>query len=302
MLTIPADMLRPELAGGAPAAKAVATAVATAAVPVDEPADAVAAPEPASPAGTELAAAPAERLTIPAGASPVATPVTDPADGAREFRLGAGETLWDFAKRTTGDATHWQTIAAQNGFDERAATAVHEGQRIFVPSDLVVERDASGKIVAAAGAAAVATPEAPAKDAAEDVFVPIPSVGDTRVETADGTDEAVEASASALADASGAGAEDGAPTGEDIRIVEAAYTGGADAGLPADPAAGAAVDSVLVSGTYYPKAVYSSADFSAGLLMRVSPGTRLKVSRVDGKWYEVETERGTGWLHERDVK
>ena len=61
-------------------------------------------------------------------------------------------------------------------------------------------------------------------------------------------------------------------------------------------------DEVMVSGTYYPKAVYNDANFSSSLLMRVSPGTRLKVSKAMGPWYEVVTEKGVGYVHSRDTK
>ena len=247
---------------------------------------------------------------MPDGPSPVAPPVTEPADGAREFEIAAGETLWDFAKRTTGDATNWQAIATQNGFDEGQAVAVRAGQRVFVPQDLVEEGGAVATAVPTVAAVPVETapaetapveaaPVAAASAAAGDEprFVPIPQVGDAR-----GVDEAVDASATALAAANGADAASGAdaPAGKDVRIVEASFTGGPEADLPADPAAG--IESVMISGTYYPKAVYSDADFSAGLVTRVSPGTRLKVSSVDGQWYRVETERGAGWVHQRDIK
>jgi len=59
---------------------------------------------------------------------------------------------------------------------------------------------------------------------------------------------------------------------------------------------------VMVSGTYYPKAVYNDADFSSSLLMRVSPGTTLQVSRAFGTWFEVNTSKGRGFVHQRDIK
>ena len=59
---------------------------------------------------------------------------------------------------------------------------------------------------------------------------------------------------------------------------------------------------IKVSGTYYPKAIYNNADFSASLLMRVSPGTTLQVSRSMGTWFEVKTEKGVGYMHQRDIQ
>ena len=274
VLTIPADMLRPELAG-------------------------------------ELAEAPAaDRPAVPDGPSPVAPPVDEPSDGAREFALEAGETLWDFARRTTGDATLWQAIAAQNGLDEDEAVSVREGQRLFVPNGLVKAPDAERADapvaeaeveadVADAPAAALPAPETVA-EAPADVFVPIPSADETIDET---IDETVDASAAALAGTNGPEASGGeGPDGErEIRIIEATYTGGGDE-APGQVPAASGIESVTISGTYYPKAVYATADFSAGLVMRVSPGTSLEVTSVDGTWYEVETERGSGWVHERDVQ
>ena len=59
---------------------------------------------------------------------------------------------------------------------------------------------------------------------------------------------------------------------------------------------------VMVRGTYYPKAVYNEADFSSSLLMRVSPGTQLLVSKAIGPWLEVKTDKGVGYVHSRDIK
>jgi len=61
-------------------------------------------------------------------------------------------------------------------------------------------------------------------------------------------------------------------------------------------------ESIVVSGTYYPKAVYNDANFSASLPMRVSPGTELQVIRSLGPWFEVRTEQGIGFVHSRDIK
>ncbi len=58
----------------------------------------------------------------------------------------------------------------------------------------------------------------------------------------------------------------------------------------------------MVSGTYYPKAIYNNADFSSSLLMRVSPGTTLQVSKAMGNWYQVKTSKGLGYVHQRDIK
>jgi len=53
------------------------------------------------------------------------------------FGVQASETLWDLAKRTTGDATNWKAIAAANGMTEKEATFIKYGQNIDVPNELL---------------------------------------------------------------------------------------------------------------------------------------------------------------------
>ena len=96
---------------------------------------------------------------------------------------------------------------------------------------------------------------------------------------------------------------------QDIRIVEATYK--SDDTLNPVEAEEQSVtvvenanipEQIMVSGTYYPKAIYNDADFSASLLMRVSPGTALQVSKAMGTWYEVQTDKGVGYVHQRDIQ
>ena len=310
-LRIPADLVRPELAGGAPDA-------------IDD--------------------APAERLAIPE--TDEAVPVIDEASAETladaepsgpAFEIRAGETLWDFAKRTTGDATNWQAIAEANGFDEREAVLVREGQSVSVPESLLREATAASATAAEAVSSApgdaalerptemVAIPDAPGEDGELDA-----SIAETRAAlTALAEKTAPEGAATTAADAAAGGdasaavvvVADGAaeaieeieeidapvaaePERSTVRIVEAAYRSDDAATTNATEASALAglPDEIMVSGTYYPKAVYNDADFSSSLLMRVSPGTTLQVSRAVGPWFEVETDRGMGYVHERDIK
>jgi len=316
-LVVPADLVRPEFAGF------TTTADATAAD--DGTGDRLAIPGTATETGTdalelEVAGSATEALEPDAAA---AAPT-----GGTELRLGAGETLWDFSRRTTGDATNWRAIADANGFSEEKATRVYENMRITVPTALLRDdKPIDGAPAATATASATAPLDATATDdvsadgTTRDPLVPIADAADVEAETAAAADESEEALAET-------------DPNRPIRIVEAAYrtepdelagdaavTGagvdaatdvvaGATAGITTDVAASAAADAVadsapqeiMVSGTYYPKAVYNDADFSSSLLMRVSPGTTLQVSRAVGSWYEVATDQGTGYMHARDIK
>ena len=109
-------------------------------------------------------------------------------------------------------------------------------------------------------------------------------------------EESVEVSSELLASANNLMDET-----QDIKIVEAKYQSDDSVDIaPTDISESNQI--IMVSGTYYPKAVYNEADFSSSLLMRVSPGTEMTVSRAIGPWFEVQTENGVGYMHSRDIK
>lgn len=211
-----------------------------------------------------------------------------------EFTVQAGESLWTLAQRATGNANNWLTIANFNDMDERAANHIRFGQTLQVPSELVIDaakNDTLAKAETEQAADAVATAIAPGKKS--------PGV---EAGTTDGERQLAAAE----------------PAAEQTQVVEvpANFKGEPPADLPneakqagdkhllADKAApenGLQNGEIMVSGTYYPKAIYNEANFSSSLLMRVSPGTRLKVSQTIGPWYEVETDQGTGFVHSRDT-
>jgi nucleoid-associated protein YgaU len=226
------------------------------------------------------------RLAIPAASEIRGTPV----------KLNPGETLWDFAKRTTGDATNWKAIADHNNFSDRQAVIVQAGQTILVPESLVKPE------VTLASAKPTAKP-AISEEARTEVLAAIEKVNQS----------AIKASSKLLTEASSlSNAQLFGDETQSITIVEANFQ--AD---PSQPPIKIATDTievvkmapsspdlnqVMVRGTYYPKAIYNDADFSSSLLMRVSPGTSLKVSKALGNWFEVETDKGTGYVHQRDIK
>ena len=203
------------------------------------------------------------------------------------FEIQSGETLWDFSKRVTGDATNWKAIAGQNNFSERQAVLVRAGQKIYVPDELVKSDSDIAK-------AAIQTPTNPEQTTTLAAATPDTTTPDM---------EAIDASSDLLADAAVSMDET-----QPLKIVEATFK--ADETVqPVTAAQPAAVaesmslpNEIMVSGTYYPKAIYNSADFSSSLLMRVSPGTKLQVSNAIGNWFEVETNKGVGYVHQRDIK
>jgi len=309
-LLIPADMVKAEygseyqpvlseptegteLMANAEQAKPLLKAEPTAAVALNIPQandeiklaeeNVVAAVEPAAPAAA-LPEAPA-------------TPVlaADIMTDAMPLKVGAGETLWDFAKRTTGDATNWKAIAEKNMFDEQQLARIRPGQKIYVPANIVRARDENGVLI----------------PRGEEANVAAANIGGVAPKNTAANKAAIDASTAVIASAEKPAAA--LPAEGEIKIVEAAYQDNngikpVTAESLSDEAAVqvAANDGepgkVMVKGTYYPKAVYHTADFSSTLLMRVSPGTELLVSKAVGPWLEVQTDKGVGYVHSRDIK
>lgn len=262
--------------------------------------------------------------------------LTAVSEAAMPFDIDNGETLWDFAKRTTGDATNWQAIASHNLFTEKQAVTVRPGQTIYVPQTLVKNElgadiptkvsananpldvpaisnenavDLTNNAIAAQGALPTvaqtalpadveSTSPAAVEAASSDVTAALPLPADT------GKSLAIVEKTGNLVDETLTQNEN-----QTMKIVEATYR--TDDSLDPVKAEELAVQTIQnpdtpaqikVSGTYYPKAIYNNADFSASLLMRVSPGTTLQVSKAMGTWFEVKTEKGVGYMHQRDIQ
>ena len=271
-LSIPADLVKPTQALQA---KPPASQIASAA---DSERSNKRLSIPVAKQSTPLAATPAS----PKAATTQTTDSADASKNATPFKLEASETLWDFAKRTTGDATNWTVIAEQNLFSEKQATQVRLNQTIYVPMGIVKQRSATKT----------------AKLASEAALQPV-GANTVQDQTSIDATSAVMAGNNLLDET------------QQIKIVEATFQANPSSPLTQDQLANEAStqlrntspgESVMVSGTYYPKAVYNQADFSSSLLMRVSPGTRLHVSRAIGPWFEVETDQGLGYVHSRDIK
>jgi len=92
---------------------------------------------------------PGQQLVIPASLMAEESVIASQTP-ANAFKLNEGETLWKFSKRTTGNATNWQSIASYNNFTQEQPVIVYPGQTILVPLSLV-----SGSDVAMDAAAAI---------------------------------------------------------------------------------------------------------------------------------------------------
>ncbi len=273
-IVIPADMVKPEYS-------AVEVAVENEVV--------VAEAESNQPAAVSLQIPAKEEVVVAAAAEQIQPAKTQDAGSimanATALKVGEGETLWDFAKRTTGDATNWKSIAEKNLLGEQQIASIRPGQKIYVPTDMVRSRDENGVLIAKG----------------EEGNIPTATVGGVTPTNK----AAIDASTAVLAGTN-------KPEDAEIKIVEAAYqdekniTPVTAESLSKEAAMEVATNDklgkVMVRGTYYPKAVYNEADFSSSLLMRVSPGTQLLVSKAIGPWLEVQTDKGVGYVHSRDIK
>lgn len=271
--------------------------------------------------------------TVSTEQQPVSATVSDAASTAidqqitgKPFKVNPGETLWDFSKRVTGDATNWQAIAGQNQFSDKQASYVRTGQTIYVPEALIrPELDAALSLESGLDSAEMAEPALEKAQELQDTGV------DQKVMQNDRQDElAITVITSASAAARQSNDSVGLDTSADmladrtsmldeaqpIKIIEATFKASKNTAVLPSPSASSsdsaqlaapvaddnAPAEIMVSGTYYPKAVYNEADFSSSLLMRVSPGTTLTVSKPMGSWYQVKTEKGLGYVHQRDIR
>lgn len=266
-----------------------------------------------------------EKITDPA-ASNTAITATDQQINGKPFKVNPGETLWDLAKRVTGDATNWQAIAFENDFTEKQASYVRAGQTIYVPETMIKpELEAAQALETGSDNAEIAKPVLEGITSQPDAMAPQKVMQNTEQE---------ELAITVITSASAATRKTKEPNAVDtnidllsdstsvldetqpIKIIEATYKASKNPAAALTPplvsegteelaAAGSNGQSpaeIMVSGTYYPKAVYNEADFSSSLLMRVSPGTTLQVSKPMGSWYQVKTSKGLGYVHQRDIR
>ena len=59
-------------------------------------------------------------------------------------------------------------------------------------------------------------------------------------------------------------------------------------------------DYIKIIGSYFPKVVYQSPRLNAKLLMRVAPGSKFPLEKLDDGWYQISTDQGSGYLRLQD--
>lgn len=58
---------------------------------------------------------------------------------------------------------------------------------------------------------------------------------------------------------------------------------------------------IKVSGSYYPKSIYSGPDYSSKMIMRVAPGTLFVLDSQVNDWYKIQTSEGSGYIRTNDA-
>lgn len=90
---------------------------------------------------------------------------------------------------------------------------------------------------------------------------------------------------------------------DESRVSSAVSTGIRPQMRPTPPAApGKVPQMVRVIGSYYPKGIYAQPFSYSPLLMRVAPGTTMRLQRTLGDWLQVETDNGLGFLRQSDAE
>lgn len=258
-----------------------------------------AATRPATRPATRLAACLAACLTV--GLAGCATVVEPEAPAERQprvvrYTVEPGDRLGLIADAFTGDAGLWRTIADLNGIADPRRMRV--GQVLEIPVALIPEADRAVRI-----AASVAGPGTPVA----------------------GNGAEPDDAASRLADLTGRDAGAATASGRGVPRVAVPVTAIPSRALrissapvvispvrtreafelsPLDDADGAAAGEryVKVLGSYTPKGIYEAPEGQSRVLMRVTPGTVLKLERDVGGWHEVVTGAGTGYLRAEDAR
>lgn len=179
------------------------------------------------------------------------------------YTVEPGDILSGIAKKTTANGDNWHKIALYNGIENPSDIRV--GDTIMIPGDMLrpsMRVDST-------------------EPAHETVSVENAEHGTSDPESEPADAEDVSNDASLLAQIELPQAQD-FPDGKP-----------ADTELPA---------TVIVEGSYYPKAIYDKPKYTGVLLLRVSPGTTLEFVGESDDWVEVRLENGNGFIHRGDVR
>lgn len=183
------------------------------------------------------------------------------------YDIKRGDSLALIAKRLTGDLDNWQLIAAYNGISNPNSIAA--GDTIGIPLQLLQSTQVS--------AVSQATNPAIVANKTARVVRLQPSLPEAnaniKVSAVD-----VNRSFSML------------PFGSSALIRAASANRNSSA------------PKIKVTGTYYPKGVYSQPTGNSPLLQRVTPGSIFELEYKIGDWLKIKTDQGGGYIRYADVE
>ncbi len=258
---------------------------------------------------------------------PVVLPIKEPTS---EYVVESGETLFSIAEKLTGSSNNWKEIAQNNHLDTPESLRV--GTIVKIPPELVLQTTEEP----------ISTPSTENVQVSENTIQPsidteltdfeneIPFVLANRSPTSEIEDKApsIETHNATNEDSERATGNNNAPgftsravafaktlqekifaskvNKRDISTIENAETN-VNLAKNKNTTIESAPDSslnrnILISGSYTPKAIYKGAGYDSGLLMRVPPGTHLKLTKSIDEWFQVETIKGSGYVFHRDAE
>lgn len=222
-----------------------------------------------------------------------------------KYKVQRGDNLAKIAQKLTGDPENWAAIATINNITQPKTMSI--GMILEIPDYLfpemaqtqssssngkkrVLDNPAEVPVVilesVAVEAQSVTTERKPTRSRKEWIFqasslpgkLEIPAVVHRAVANRTFNIERIQAS-----ETTNTAATHTAPT-----VSTAAD--GADAKM------------IRVIGTYYPKGIYSQPSYTSVLLMRVAPGTQLKLEKSFGEWLQIRTDKGSGYIRKIDAE
>ncbi len=220
----------------------------------------------------------------------------EPAPSVVRYSVESGDRLGTIARDFTGDTDVWRTIAELNGIDDPRRLAV--GQVLEIPLTLIPEADREARL-----AASVAPPAegAPASD--DDASTRLATLRPGQRADANGaaTPPDPRPTGESPTDASALRVASAPVVVSPVRSREAFELSPLD-DPQADDAGDAGARFIKVSGSYTPKGIYERPAAQSRVMMRVTPGTVLRLERTVSGWYQVGTAGGPGYLRDTDAQ
>lgn len=207
-----------------------------------------------------------------------------------QYVVSGGERLAGISHLLTGSQENWPELARINGLDNprsvRAGTVLTIPGHLLKPGKLAQPGKLSPLRTLASSNVKKTQPARVSKDGKILVFQPtaVPGPKKIKVKTAKTS------------------------TNREFKLTDRTKTGTITASTNNDPRSlpDNLSDWVLVVGSYYPKGVYVQPDIGSRIMMRVAPGSRLrlngKVSGEGDEWLKVETDKGTGYIRKSDAE